>query len=262
MSFTGAAADFLDRYQNALTWPQVKVWNAIARCRTAALGGHRDQCDGCGHRTISYNSCRNRHGPKCQTNARDKWLRARQQELLPVTYYHLVFSVPHRLVPLMWQNKKALFTLLFEASGATLFEVAANPKHLGAEIGFLSVLHTWGQTLQPHPHIHCVVPGGGLSPGHERWIRSPRNFFVPVRVLSRVFRGKFVAGLKKLFRKDKLSSALVNHYPTRRNSLRSHERCFAMNGLSMPSGRSAGRSTFCITWPAIRIAWRSPTIAS
>ena len=195
---------FLDRYQNALTWPQVKVLNAIARCRTAALGGHRDQCDGCGHRTISYNSCRNRHCPKCQTNARDQWLRARQQELLPVTYYHLVFSVPHRLVPLMWQNKKALFTLLFEASGAALLEVAANPKHLGAEIGFLSVLHTWGQTLQPHPHIHCVVPGGGLSPDHERWIRSPRNFFVPVRVLSRVFRGKFVAGLKKLFRKNKL----------------------------------------------------------
>jgi hypothetical protein len=195
---------FLDRYQNALTWPQVKVLNAIARCRTAALGGHLDQCDGCGHRTISYNSCRNRHCPKCQTNARDQWLRARQQELLPVTYYHLVFSVPHRLVPLLWQNKKALFTLLFEASGAALLEVAANPKHLGAEIGFLSVLHTWGQTLQPHPHIHCVVPGGGLSPGHERWIRSPRNFFVPLRVLSRVFRGKFVAGLKKLFRKNKL----------------------------------------------------------
>ena len=195
---------FLDRYQKALTWPQVKVLNAIARCRTAALGGHRDQCDGCGHRTISYNSCRNRHCPKCQTNARDKWLRARQQELLPVTYYHLVFSVPHRLVPLMWQNKKALFTLLFEASATALLKAAANPKHLGAEIGFLSVLHTWGQTLQPHPHIHCVVPGGGLSPDHERWIPSARNFFLPVRVLSRLFRGKFVAGLKELFQKNKL----------------------------------------------------------
>lgn len=195
---------FLDRYQKTITWPQVKVLNAIERCRTASLGGHRDQCDGCGHRTISYNSCRNRHCPKCQTNARDKWLLARQQELLPVTSYHLVFSVPHRLVPLMWQNKKALFTLLFEASAAVLLGVAANPKHLGAEIGFLSVLHTWGQTLQPHPHIHCVVPGGGLSPGQERWIPSPCNFFLPVRILSRVFRGKFVAGLKKLFRKNKL----------------------------------------------------------
>jgi hypothetical protein len=195
---------FLDRHQNTLTWPQVKVLNAIARCRTASLGGHRDQCDGCGHQTISYNSCRNRHCPKCQTNARDQWLQARQQELLPVTYYHLVFSVPHRLVPLTWQNKKALFALLFEASAAALLNVAMNPKYLGAEIGFLSILHTWGQTLQPHPHIHCVIPGGGLAPSHESWIRSSPNFFLPVRVLSRVFRGKFVAGLKRLFRKSKL----------------------------------------------------------
>jgi hypothetical protein len=131
-------------------------------------------------------------------------LQARQQELLPVTYYHLVFSVPHRLVPLMWQNKRSLFALLFEATAATLLEVAADPKHLGAELGFLSVLHTWGQTLQPHPHIHCVVPGGGLSPDHAQWIHSPKNFFLPVRVLSRVFRGKFVAGLKRLFHRRKL----------------------------------------------------------
>jgi hypothetical protein len=195
---------FLDRFRKSLTWPQVKVLNAITRCRTAALGGHRDQCDRCGHQTISYNSSRNRHCPKCQTNIRNKWLRARQQELLPVTYYHVVFSVPHRLVPLIWQNKRALFALLFEASAATLLEVAANPKRLGAHIGFLSVLHTWGQTLQPHPHIHCVVPGGGLSPGHQRWIHSQQRFFLPVRVLSRVFRGKFVAGLKQLFRKRQI----------------------------------------------------------
>jgi hypothetical protein len=119
---------FLDRYRKSLTWPQVKVLNAITRCRTAALGGHRDQCDRCGHQTISYNSCRNRHCPKCQTNARDQWLRSRQQELLPVTYYHVVFSVPHRLIPLMWQNKRVLFALLFEASAATLLEVAAPPN--------------------------------------------------------------------------------------------------------------------------------------
>jgi Putative transposase/Transposase zinc-binding domain len=195
---------FLDRYRRSLTWPQVKVFNAITRCRTAALGGHRDQCDRCGHQTISYNSCRNRHCPKCQTNARDKWLRCRQQELLPVTYYHVVFSLPHRLIPLVWQNKRALFALLFDASAAALLEVAGDPKRLGALIGFLSVLHTWGQTLQPHPHIHCVVPGGGLSPDQTRWIHSPQNFFLPVRVLSRVFRGKFVAGLKQLFRKNQL----------------------------------------------------------
>ncbi len=150
----------MDRVEKYLSWPQAKVLNAIGRCRTAALGGHRDQCDRCGHQAISYNSCRNRHCPKCQTNARDKWLAARQQELLPVDYYHLVFSVPHTLVPLIWQNKTMLFKLLFEASAETLLEVAVDPKHLGAEIGFLSVLHTWGQTLQPHPHIHCVVPGG------------------------------------------------------------------------------------------------------
>ena len=129
---------------------------------------------------------------------------ARQRELLPAGYYHLVFSVPHTLVPLMWQNQRALFQLLFEASAATLLEVAADPKHLGAEIGFLSVLHTWGQTLQPHPHVHCVVPGGGLSPDHQRWIRSRNHFFLPVKVLSKVFRGKFVAGLRRAFRRNRL----------------------------------------------------------
>jgi hypothetical protein len=199
-----AGRRFLERYRESLTWPQVKVLRAIERCRTAALGGHRDQCDRCGHQAISYNSCRNRHCPKCQTNAREKWLAARQQELLPVDYYHLVFSVPHALVPLIWQNKKLLFKLLFEASAQTLLEVAADPQHLGAEIGFLSVLHTWGQTLQPHPHVHCVVPGGGLSPDHQHWIRAPHHFFLPVRVLSRVFRGKFVAGLQRAFRQNKL----------------------------------------------------------
>src|SRR4029077_13624006 len=172
----GVAGDsFRERYSGSLTWPQRKVLDAITRCRTAALGGHRDACENCGHQAISYNSCRNRHCPKCQTAARDQWLRKRQQELLPVGYYHLVFSVPHELVPLIWQNKRLLFSLLFEASAATLLEVAADPKHLGAEIGFFGILHTWGQTLQPHPHIHCVVPGGGLSPDHTRWISSRSN---------------------------------------------------------------------------------------
>jgi Transposase zinc-binding domain/Putative transposase len=203
---------FLDRYRRSLTYPQVKVLNAITRCRTAALGGHLDQCDRCQHRTISYNSCRNRHCPKCQTNARDKWLRSRQQELLPVTYYHVVFSVPHRLVPLMWRNKRALFDLLFEATTATLLEVAANPKRLGALIGFLSVLHTWGQTLQPHPHIHCVVPGGGLSPDQQRWIHSQQSFFLPVRVLSRVFRGK--ARAMTLTHEEFLRRFLQHVFPT------------------------------------------------
>jgi hypothetical protein len=200
-----AGGRFIERYRESLTWAQVKVLTAIEHCRTAALGGHRDRCLRCGYQAISYNSCRNRHCPKCQTNARDKWLRARQQELLPVGYYHLVFSVPHALVPLIWQNKKTLFTLLFQASATTLLEVAADPKHLGAKIGFLSILHTWGQTLQPHPHIHCVVPGGGLSPDHGHWISSRSHFFLPVEVLSRVFRGKFVAGLRRAFRRKQLA---------------------------------------------------------
>src|ERR1700688_4338366 len=196
---------FWEHHGSHLAWQHRKLLDAIVRCRTAALGGHRDQCVRCGHQVISYNSCRNRHCPKCQTNAREKWLRTRQGELLPVNYFHLVFSVPHLLVPLIWQNKKALFTLLFDAAAASLLEVAADPKHLGAEIGFLSILHTWGQTLQPHPHIHCVVPGGGLSPDHGRWRSTPAHFFLPVKVLSRVFRGKFVAGLRRAFRADQLT---------------------------------------------------------
>src|SRR5229473_3868222 len=196
------------RERASLTWPQSKVLDAIARCRTAALGGHRDQCSNCGHQAISYNSCRNRHCPKCQTNAREQWLAKRQQELLPVDYYHLVFSVPHALVPLIWQNKKLLFKLLFEASAETLLEVAADPKHLGAEIGFLSVLHTWGQNLRHHPHVHCVIPAGGLSPDHRRWIHPRYHFFLPRHVLRRVFRGKFVDALKKSHRQLTLSGAL------------------------------------------------------
>jgi hypothetical protein len=199
-----AGNKFIERHRDSLTWAQLKVLRAIECCRTAALGGHRDQCARCGYQAISYNSCRNRHCPKCQTNAREKWLCAREQELLPACYFHLVFSVPHALVPLIWQNKKILFSLLFQTSAATMLEVAADPARLGAEIGFLSILHTWGQTLQRHPHIHCVVPGGGLSPDHARWIRAPSHFFLPVRVLSRVFRGKFVAGLRQAFRRNQL----------------------------------------------------------
>jgi len=195
-----AGARFLD----SLTRAQFKVLNAIARCRTAALGGHRDQCVRCGYQAISFFSCRNRHCPKCQVNAREKWLRQRQRELLPVGYYHIVFSVPHRLIPLMWQNKKLLFSLLFQATGSALLEVAADPKRLGAEIGFLCILHTWGQTLNRHPHIHCVVPGGGLSTDHSRWISSHPRFFLPVKVLSSVFRDKFVDGLEQAYLANEL----------------------------------------------------------
>ena len=172
---------FRHRYWRALAWPQEKVLNAITRCRTAALGGNRKRCEHCGHDTLVYHSCRNRHCPKCQITARNSWLEKRQQELLPVGYFHLVFSLPHQLVPLIWQNKKVLYALLFHASAAALIEVAAKKKYLGAETGFLSILHTWGQTLERHPHIHCVVPGGGPSPDHDRWVHPSRSdFLLPV----------------------------------------------------------------------------------
>lgn len=200
-----AGNDFIERNRDHLSWPHLKVLKAIRDCRTAALGGHLDRCSRCGHQAISYNSCRNRHCPKCQTNAREQWLAKRSEDLLPVPYFHLVFTLPHELSTLALQNKKALYGLLFRASAETLLEVAADPKHLGAEIGFLSVLHTWGQNLQHHPHVHCVIPAGGIAPDARRWIRSPPGFFLPVRVLSAVFRGKFVDGLRQMFARSKLA---------------------------------------------------------
>ena len=195
-----AGNQFRKRYRKALTWPQVKVLNAITRCRTQALGGHRKRCERCGHDTLLYHSCRNRHCPKCQTQARNTWIEKRQAELLPVGYFHLVFSLPHQLVPLIWQNKRVLYRLLFHASAAALTQVAAQPRYLGAQIGFLSILHTWGQTLGRHPHIHCVVPAGGLSAQHDRWVHPSRSdFLLPVKKLSAVFRAKFTDGLVKAF---------------------------------------------------------------
>jgi Putative transposase/Transposase zinc-binding domain len=197
--------DFIESNRSRLTWQQLKVLRAIEHCRTAALGGHLDRCSRCGHRAISYNSCRNRHCPKCLTNARDRWLADRQKELLNVDYFHVVFTLPHELSWLALRNQKVIYQLLFQASAETLLEIAADPKHLGAQIGFLSVLHTWGQNLQHHPHVHCVIPAGGLSPDSKQWIHPRYNgFFLPVMVLSRVFRGKFVAGLKRAFRKGEL----------------------------------------------------------
>lgn len=182
-----------------------KVLSAIVRCRTAALGGHRDRCSQCGHIVaISYNSCRNRHCPKCLNNARKRWLSARQRELLDVPYMHLVFTIPHTLSSLTLHNKRLIYTLLFRASAATLLEIAADAKHLGAKIGFFSVLHTWGQNLLHHPHLHCVIPAGGLTQNRKIWIRPRYRFFLPCGVLSRVFRGKFVSGLKRAFREGKL----------------------------------------------------------
>jgi hypothetical protein len=196
---------FIEKNRSWLTWFHLRVLFAIEHCRTAALGGHLDRCCQCGYEATSFNSCRSRHCPKCQTNARNHWLAERGKELLPVKYVHVVFTIPHELSWLALQNKKIVYDLLFRCSAATLLEIAADPKHLGAEIGFLSVLHTWGQNLQIHPHIHCVIPAGGLSPDHQRWVHPRYAFFLPVKVLSRVFRGKFIAGLKRAFKQNKLS---------------------------------------------------------
>src|SRR6516225_3929851 len=199
-----AGRPFIDHSHSWITWHHLKVLQAIERCRTATLGGHRDQCTRCGHSAISYNSCRNRHCPKCQGNARHRWLDARRQELLPTPYVHVVFTLPRELAPLALQNKKVIYDLLFRTSAETLLEVARDPRHLGCEIGFFSVLHTWNQKLQHHPHLHCVLPAGGLSADHSRWIPSRRSFFLPVKVLSRVFRGKFVQALKRAYREGKI----------------------------------------------------------
>jgi len=201
-----AGAAFIERNRQWLSWKHIKVLLAIARCRTAALGGHLDQCTRCGHRaTISYNSCRNRHCPKCQTAARERWIAARQRELLPTRYVHVVFTLPPQLAALVLQNKKVIYDLLFRASAETLLEVARDPKHLGAEIGFFTVLHTWSQKLGLHPHVHCVIPAGGLSLDHTHWVNSRDRFFIPVNVLRRVFRGKFVAALRQAFREHQLN---------------------------------------------------------
>lgn len=195
---------FWEKHKQHLAWVHRKVLDAIVRCRTAALGGHRDKCVRCGHLTASYNSCRNRHCPKCQGNVRAKWLAARSAELLPVPYFHIVFTLPHELRALVLQNKRLLYDLLFHTSAASLLELARDPRHLEADIGFLGVLHTWGQNLQVHPHVHYIVPAGGLALDGSRWIDSSRRFFLPVEALSKVFCGKFCEELRELFKQDRL----------------------------------------------------------
>jgi ssDNA-binding Zn-finger/Zn-ribbon topoisomerase 1 len=167
---------------------QLKVMSAIERCRTAALGGHVARCEKCSHTLIAYNSCRNRHCPKCQGAAAKEWLAEREAELLPVPYFHVVFTLPGRIADIAYQNKAVIYNLLFKASAETLITIAADPKHLGARIGVLSVLHIWGSALTHHPHVHMIVPGGGFSPDGKRWVSCRPSFFLPVRVLSRLFR--------------------------------------------------------------------------
>ncbi|MEM0950371.1 MAG: IS91 family transposase [Pseudomonadota bacterium] len=183
---------------------QLKVMSAIERCRTAMLGGHVARCEDCAHEHIAYNSCRNRHCPKCQAGAAKAWLEAREAELLPVRYFHLVFTLPKQVADIAHQNKRALYNLLMRASADTVIRIAADPKHLGAQVGITSVLHTWGSAMTHHPHVHMIVPGGGLSADGTRWIASRRNFFLSVRVLPRLYRRLILEGLAKLHKAGKL----------------------------------------------------------
>jgi Putative transposase/Transposase zinc-binding domain len=190
---------YRQRYDASLSAAQRRVMTAIELCRTAALGGHIEQCDRCNHQRICYNSCRDRHCPKCQSMARAQWLEDRQSELLDTQYFHVVFTMPQPIAVITYQNKEKVYDILFKASSETLRTIAADPKHLGAQIGFFAVLHTWGQNLLHHPHLHCVVAGGGLSPDGTSWIACRADFFLPVRVLGHLFRRLFLEYLEKAF---------------------------------------------------------------
>jgi hypothetical protein len=187
-----------------LSLGQLKVMSAIEQCRSAALGGHVLRCEGCGQDQIAYNSCRNRHCPKCQASAAQRWLQARQADLLPVDYYHVVFTLPAPISAIAYYNKAEIYALLFDTAAQTLLTIAADPKHLGASIGATLVLHTWGSALTHHPHVHGIVPGGGLSPDGERWVACKPGFFLSVRVLSRLFRRRFLEALGQLHRAGRL----------------------------------------------------------
>lgn len=190
---------YREAHADSLSHAQRRVMSAIERCRTAALGGHVEQCDTCGHQRIAYNSCGNRHCPKCQSLARAQWLDDRQADLLPVPYFHVVFTIPEQIASIAFQNKRVVYDILFQATAETLHTIAAEPRHLGAAIGFIAILHTWGQNLVHHPHLHCVVPGGGLAPDGSRWVACKPGFFLPVRVLSRLFRRLFLERLQHAF---------------------------------------------------------------
>jgi len=195
---------FREQHDASLSGARRRAMIAIESCRTAALGGHVERCGACGHQRIAYDSCRNRNCPKCQGLARAQWIADRQAELLDVPYFHVVFTVPTVIGVIAFQNQTVIYDILFRAASETLRTIAADPEHLGAEIGFLGVLHTWGQNLLHHPHIHFLVPGGGIAPDDKRWIACRRGFFLPVRVLSRMFRGRFMHYLEQAFRAGEL----------------------------------------------------------
>ncbi len=199
--------EFLDDYGAKLTLEQRRALKDMIACRTAALGGHVLGCPECGHQQIAYNSCGNRHCPTCQATAAARWLEAHAADLLPVPYFHIVFTLPDVLDPIALANPRVVYDLLLRSAAETVLQVAANPDRLGARTGVLAVLHTWGQTLQFHPHVHCVVPGGWLSPDGTRWIGSRPDYFLPVSVRGRVFRGEFLAGLRAAYAAGRLRFA-------------------------------------------------------
>ena len=203
--FRAAGATYRTAHAGHLSLTQLKVMTAIENCRTAALGGHVEACEDCGHWRIAYNSCRNRHCPKCQGAAARTWLAEREADLLPVGYFHVVFTLPAQIAAIAFHNKALLYDLLFRAASETMLTIAADPRHLGARIGITAVLHTWGASMTHHPHVHMIVPGGGIAPGGERWISSRPAFLLPVRVLGKLFRRLFLTRLTQFYDTGKLA---------------------------------------------------------
>jgi hypothetical protein len=242
---------------------QLKVMSAIESCRTSALGGHVERCEDCAHERIAYNSCRNRHCPKCQAAAARQWLAEREAELLPVPYYHVVFTLPAAIGAIAFHNKAAVYDLLFRSAAETLVTIAADPNHLGARIGLTAVLHTWGSALTHHPHVHIIVPGGGLAPDGSHWIACKPGFFLPVRVLSRLFRRLFLEGLATLHAADRLAFfGDLARLPRSAPSTPRSRRCAVPIGSSTPRDPSPGRRPSSPISPATPIASRSRTPGS
>ena len=243
---------------------QLKVMSAIERCRSAALGGHVLCCEDCAQIQIAYNSCRNRHCPKCQGSAARRWLEDRQADLLPVDYYHVVFTLPAPISDIAYHNKAVIYPLLFQAAAETLLTIAADPKRLGARLGITAVLHTWGSALTHHPHLHCIVPGGGLSLDGQRWVACKSGFFLPVRVLSRLFRRLLLeklsaahhAGRLQFFGPHQQRSPMPGTSPT------TWRHCARSTGWSMPSGRSPGPRPYLLTCRVTPIGSPSATTGS
>jgi len=203
--FRSYGPDYREMHGQGMPLAHLRAMRAIETCRTAALGGHVDECDHCGALRVSYNSCRNRHCPKCQSLDKERWLENRKRDLLPTRYFHIVFTLPQQLRSLALRNQQVVYNLLFRAAAETLKTLAQDPKHLGAQIGFIAVLHTWSQTLMHHPHLHCIVTGGGLSPDGTRWIQPKTDFLIHVKVLSKLFQGKLLAYLKEAWQNGQLS---------------------------------------------------------